>query len=110
MFFKGITDSFKGESSSQSEFTKEFIPSYWYLIIKSIFFITIFRYDEHNNNCYDFALGFLNQFLPTNMEPFKKLDFCKNYILPWTIRAAQYIDLFRRVQDAGGVVVERCRR
>ena len=44
------------------------------------------------------------------MEPFKKLDFCKNYILPWTIRAAQYIDLFRRVQDAGGVAVERCRR
>ena len=39
MFLKGITDSFKGESSSQSEFTKEFIPSYWYLIIKSIFLL-----------------------------------------------------------------------
>ena len=39
MFFKGITDSFKGESSSKSEFTKEFIPSYWYLIIKSIFLL-----------------------------------------------------------------------
>ena len=39
MFFEGITDSFKGESSSQSEFTKEFIPFYRYLIIKSIFLL-----------------------------------------------------------------------
>ena len=38
MFFKGITDSFKGESSSQS-ITKEFIPFYQYLIIKSIFLL-----------------------------------------------------------------------
>lgn len=68
------------------------------------------KYDEDNNNCYDFALGFLNQFLPTNIEPFKKLEFCKNYILPWTRRAAQFIDLYRRVQDGGRVAVERCRR
>ena len=39
LFNKELTDKFTGESSSQSEFTKEFIPSYWYLIIKSIFLL-----------------------------------------------------------------------
>ncbi|XP_078374184.1 MKRN2 opposite strand protein-like [Oculina patagonica] len=67
------------------------------------------EYDEHSNNCYDFTLSFLNQFLPTNKKPFQKPDFCKDFIVPWTTKAAYYIDLYRRVQQGGGVSVERSR-
>lgn len=67
------------------------------------------EYDEHNNNCFNFALSFLNHFLPTNMKPLQKQDFCKDFILPLTTKAAQYIDLFRRIQQGGGVFVERSR-
>ena len=79
-----------------------------------ILFFTCFlfpcsRYNEHSNNCFDFALSFLNHYLPTTMKPLQKQDFCKDFILPLTTKAAQYIDLYRRIQQGGGVFVERSR-
>lgn len=80
-----------------------------YTLFRILIFFSFSRYDEHNNNCYDFALSFLNQILPMNLEPFQKQDFCKDFIAPSTTKAAYYIDLYRRVQQGGGVSVERCR-
>lgn len=68
------------------------------------------EYEENNMNCYDFALSFLNQLLPTNTEPLQKSDFCKTFIVPWTTKAAHYIDLYRRVRSGGGISVERGQR
>ena len=78
--------------------------------LKVYSFLFLFRYEENNNNCYDFALSFLNQLLPTNTEPLRKADFCKDFIVPRTTKAACYIDLYRRVHQVGGVSVERIQR
>ena len=76
------------------------------------FSLIIFRrYDEISNNCYDFALSFLNELLPLDMKPkLEKANFCKDFILPWTTKAACYIDLFRRVKQRGGISVEKNQR
>ncbi|XP_068757205.1 MKRN2 opposite strand protein-like [Montipora capricornis] len=71
---------------------------------------TSMKYNEDNNNCYDFALSFLNQLLPSPSKPLTKPDFCETFILPKTTKAAYYIDLHRRVQQGCGVSVERSHR
>lgn len=68
------------------------------------------EYNEDFNNCYDFALSFLNQVLPTNSKPLEKSNFCRTFILPKTTKAAHYIDLYRRVQIGGGVAVGKSQR
>ena len=73
-------------------------------------FSSSFRYSETDNNCYNFALSFLSELLPTNSKPLHKSDFCKDFIVPKTTKAAHFIDLYRRVQQGGGVSVERSRR
>ena len=76
-----------------------------------IFSHNICRYDEIKNNCYDFALSFLNELLLMDMKPkLQKANFCKDFIVPWTTKAAHYIDLYRRIQQRGGISVEKIQR
>ena len=86
---------------------------YYYSLVFDLgfhFFHFLFsRYDEQSNNCFDFALSFLSHFLPTSKKALQKQDFCRDFIVPLTTKAAQYIDLYRRIQQGGGVFVERTR-
>ncbi|KAM7447363.1 protein of unknown function (DUF4796) [Porites harrisoni] len=69
------------------------------------------EYDEIKNNCYDFALSFLNELLLMDIKPkLQKANFCKDFIVPWTTKAAHYIDLYRRIQQRGGISVEKIQR
>ncbi|XP_028394117.1 MKRN2 opposite strand protein-like isoform X2 [Dendronephthya gigantea] len=65
-------------------------------------------YDKYNptlNNCYDFVLSFLHESFPGCQADFvNKENFCKAYILPRTTKAAQYIDLYRKVVENSFVV------
>ena len=40
----------------------------------------------------------------------QKANFCKDFIVPWTTKAAHYIDLYRRIQQRGGISVEKIQR
>ena len=45
------------------------------------------------------------------MKPkLQKANFCKDFIVPWTTKAAHYIDLYRRIQQRGGISVEKIQR
>ncbi|XP_077990392.1 MKRN2 opposite strand protein-like [Glandiceps talaboti] len=69
------------------------------------------RYHEDEHNCYDFAIGFLNsikysEFKDRGEEHLSRKSFCTDYILPFTTKAARYIDLYRKVESQILVVRE----
>ena len=61
----------------------------------------------NDNNCYDFVLSFLNQLVKHNGEHLTKQNFCRNYVVPVTTKAAKYINLYRKVAGSG-ITVEKC--
>lgn len=59
------------------------------------------KYGPTLHNCYDFVLSFLKDILPGCHGFVDKDSFCNTHILPRTTKAAQYIDLYRKVVDNG---------
>ncbi|XP_078591690.1 MKRN2 opposite strand protein-like [Branchiostoma floridae x Branchiostoma japonicum] len=64
-------------------------------------------YDEKDNNCFDFVLGFLRYvgYDYVNTEVLRsRQEFCKTMVLPQGVQAGRYIDLYRRLEREGFVV------
>ncbi|KAM9326842.1 MKRN2 opposite strand protein [Gastrophryne carolinensis] len=58
------------------------------------------RYDEHNHNCYTFALGFINSLLHLQgKNTFSKDEFTQKFVLPRSRRASRYITLCHQVSE-----------
>lgn len=66
------------------------------------------RYAENEHNCYDFVLEFLALMQLEESLPCiaTKTDFCREMVLPQTIKAAKYISLFRQLLHEGTVICQ----
>ncbi|NWI71589.1 MKROS protein, partial [Todus mexicanus] len=52
------------------------------------------RYDEHNHNCYTYALAFINSILTAQgKRPMTKSEFTEKFVIPQTRRASRYLTL-----------------
>ena len=56
------------------------------------------RYDAECHNCYSFVLEFLNKLSRKN---YSKEQFCEQFITPGTMRAGQYVSIFRKITHDG---------
>lgn len=66
------------------------------------------RYDQNLHNCYDFVLEFLNYFGLAEQFPClrDRSLFCKEMILPVTVKAGKYISLYRELDKCEIVIKE----
>ncbi|XP_061864473.1 MKRN2 opposite strand protein [Colius striatus] len=56
------------------------------------------RYDEHEHNCYTYALGFINSVLTAQgKQQMTKSEFTEKFVIPQTKRASKYITLHREL-------------
>lgn len=55
-------------------------------------------YDAECHNCYSFVLEFLNKLSRKN---YSKEQFCEQFITPGTMRAGQYVSIFRKITHDG---------
>ncbi|XP_006813497.1 MKRN2 opposite strand protein-like [Saccoglossus kowalevskii] len=69
------------------------------------------KYNEETHNCYDFVIGFLNnvqynELIGKDPPYLTRKQFCTEFIIPHTTKAARYIDLYRKVQQETFLVKE----
>ncbi|NXW93541.1 MKROS protein, partial [Alopecoenas beccarii] len=56
------------------------------------------RYDEHEHNCYTYALAFINSILTAQgKREMSKSEFTEKFVIPQTKRAARYITLHQEL-------------
>ncbi|XP_009067916.1 PREDICTED: MKRN2 opposite strand protein, partial [Acanthisitta chloris] len=56
------------------------------------------RYDEHEHNCYTYALAFINSLLTAQgQQPLTKGDFTGTFVLPHTKKASRYLTLHQEL-------------
>ncbi|NWH56796.1 MKROS protein, partial [Geococcyx californianus] len=56
------------------------------------------RYEEHEHNCYTYALAFINSILATQgKQPISKSEFTEKFVIPQTKKASKYITVHREL-------------
>ncbi|NXY50323.1 MKROS protein, partial [Ceuthmochares aereus] len=56
------------------------------------------RYEEHDHNCYTFALAFINSILTAQgKREMSKSEFTEKFVIPQTKKASKYITLHREL-------------
>lgn len=88
---------------------KIIIVAYWTALqILKFMILYLTRYAENEHNCYDFVLEFLALMQLEESLPCiaTKTDFCREMVLPQTIKAAKYISLFRQLLHEGTVICQ----
>ncbi|NXT18997.1 MKROS protein, partial [Syrrhaptes paradoxus] len=56
------------------------------------------RYDEHDHNCYTYALAFINSVLAAQGKPqMSKSEFTEKFVIPETKRASKYLTLHQEL-------------
>ncbi|MGH0163397.1 UNVERIFIED_CONTAM: hypothetical protein FKN15_074417 [Acipenser sinensis] len=69
------------------------------------------RYEEHEHNCYTYALTFINCLLATQgKRQLTKSDFTEKFFLPRTRRASRYITLYQEISHKSFYIVDSSQR
>ncbi|XP_034775499.2 MKRN2 opposite strand protein-like [Acipenser ruthenus] len=69
------------------------------------------RYEEHEHNCYTYALTFINCLLATQgKRQLTKSDFTEKFVLPRTRRASRYITLYQEISHKSFYIVDSSQR
>ncbi|MBN3282271.1 MKROS protein, partial [Polyodon spathula] len=69
------------------------------------------RYEEHEHNCYTYALTFINCLLATQgKRQLTKTVFTEKFVLPRTRRASRYITLYQEISHKSFYIVDSSQR